>query len=291
MNLRAMGAGAPSVPPIGYGGMHLSLADRPPEREGLEVIRAALESGVRLVDTADAYCLDDSDIGHNERLVAEALRGWGGDRDAVLVATKGGVTRSGGRWGSDGRPEHLRAACERSLRALGVERIALYQLHAADPAVPFEASVGSLAELRREGKVRWVGLSNVSITQIRAAEAIVPVASVQNRLNPFFRESLEQGVVHYCAERGIGFLAYSPTGGGRLNRKLPEHPVLQPMAARLGVSAHALVLAWVLAQSPAVIAIPSARRVAHALDSVRAGALELSPADLAAIDRAQFSRA
>jgi aryl-alcohol dehydrogenase-like predicted oxidoreductase len=286
-----MGAGAPSVPPIGYGGMHLSLEDRPPEREGLEVIRAALESGVRLVDTADAYCLDDSDIGHNERLVAEALRGWGGDRDAVLVATKGGVTRSGGGWGSDGRPEHLRAACERSLRALGVERIALYQLHAPDPAVPFEESVGALAELRREGKVRWVGLSNVSITQIRAAEAIVPVASVQNRLNPFFRESLEQGVVRYCAERGIGFLAYSPTGGGRLNRRLPEHPVLRPMAERLGVSAHALVLAWVLARSPAVIAIPSARRVAHVLDSIGAGALELSPEDLVTIDRAQFSRA
>jgi aryl-alcohol dehydrogenase-like predicted oxidoreductase len=285
-----MGAGAPSVPAIGYGGMHLSLAlqDRPPERESLEVIRAALDAGVRLIDTADVYCLDDSDIGHNERLVAEALRGWSGDRDSVLVATKGGLTRPAGRWERDGRPEHLRVACERSLRALGVERIALYQLHAPDPQVPFEESVGGLAELLREGKIRWVGLSNVSVAQIRAAEAIVPVASVQNRLNPFFRESLQDGVVRHCAERRIGFLAYSPTGGGRLNRKLPEHSVLRPMAARLGVSAHALVLAWVLAQSPAVIAIPSARRVAHALDSVGAGALELSREDLAAIDRAQF---
>ncbi len=119
----------------------------------------------------------------------------------------------------------------------------------------------------------------------------MPVASVQNRLNPFFREALVEGVVRYCTERGIGFLAYSPTGGGRLNRKLPEHPVLRPMAARLGVSAHALVLAWVLAQGPSVIAIPSARRVAHALDSVGAGSVELSSEDLAAIDRAQFSRA
>ena len=291
MRVREMGAGAPSVPAVGYGGMHLSLADRPPERESLEVIRAALDAGVRLIDTADAYCLDDSDIGHNERLVAEGLRGWSGDRDSVLVATKGGLTRPAGRWERDGRPEHLRAACERSIRALGVERIGLYQLHAPDPEVPFEDSVGALAELRREGKIRWVGLSNVAVAQIRAAEAIAPVASVQNRLNPFFRESLGEGVVRYCAERGIGFLAYSPTGGGRLNRKLPEHPVLRPMAARLGVSAHALVLAWVLAQSPTVIAIPSARRVAHALDSVEAGALELSPGDLAAIDRAQFSRA
>lgn len=271
--------------------MHLSLEDRPPEARGIEVVHAALDAGVRLIDTADVYCLDDADLGHNERLIAQALRGWNGPAADVLVATKGGLTRPGGQWERDGRPEHLRAACERSLRALGVERLDLYHLHAPDPQVPFEESVGALADLRREGKIRWAGLSNVSVAQIRSAEAIVPVASVQNRLSPFFREALEEGVVRYCAERGIGFLAYSPIGGGRLNRKLPEHPVLRPLAARLGVSAHALVIAWVLAQSPAVIAIPSARRVAHALDSVSAGDLELSPEDLSAIDRAQFSRA
>jgi aryl-alcohol dehydrogenase-like predicted oxidoreductase len=271
--------------------MHLSIRERPPEAESVGVIRAALDAGVRLIDTADVYCLDDSDIGHNERLVADALRGWSGPRGDVLVATKGGLTRPGGRWERNGRPEHLRAACDRSLRALDIERIGLYQLHAPDPAVPFEESVGALADLRREGKVRWVGLSNVSVPEIRAAESIVPIASVQNRLNPFFREALADGVVRYCEERGIGFLAYSPTGGGRLNRKLPGHPVLRAMAERLGVSAHALVLAWVLSRSPTVIAIPSARRVEHALDSVRAGQLELSAEDLAAIDRAEFSRA
>ena len=291
MELRPLGARAPAVPSVGYGGMHLSLQGRPPRSQALDVIRAALDAGVRLIDTADAYCLDDADIGHNEMLIAEALRGWSGDRDAVLVATKGGLTRPGGRWDRDGRPEHLRAACEHSLRALGVERIALYQLHAPDERIPFEDSVGALAELRREGKIRWVGLSNVDVEQIRAAEAITPVASVQNRLNPFFREALEEGVVRYCARQKIGFLAYSPTGGGRLNLKLPEHPVLRPMAARLGVTAHALVLAWALAQSPTVIVIPSARRVEHALDSVSAGALRLSAEDLAAIDGATFSRA
>jgi aryl-alcohol dehydrogenase-like predicted oxidoreductase len=290
VRLRALGAGAPAVPAVGYGGMHLSLQDRPPEPEGVAVIHAALDAGVRLIDTADSYCLDDSDTGHNERLIARALREWSGPAHEVLVATKGGLTRPRGRWERDARPEHLRAACERSLRALGVERIQLYQLHAPDPSVPFEESVGTLADLQREGKVRWVGLSNVSVEQIRAAEAIVPIASVQNRLNPFFREALVDGVVDYCGSRSIGFLAYSPTGGGRLNRKLPEHPVLRPMAARLEVSAHALVLAWALAQSPAVIVIPSARRVAHALDSVSAGGLALSAEDLSAIDRAEFSR-
>jgi aryl-alcohol dehydrogenase-like predicted oxidoreductase len=271
--------------------MHLSLQDRPPRSQALDVIRAALDAGVRLIDTADAYCLDDADIGHNEMLIAEALRDWRGDRDAVLVATKGGLTRPGGRWERNGRPEHLRAACDRSLRALGVERIALYQFHAPDERVLFEDSVGALAELRRAGKIRWVGLSNVDVEQIRVAESITPVASVQNRLNPFFREALEEGVVRYCTRQKIGFLAYSPTGGGRLTLKLPEHPVLRPMAARLGVTAHALVIAWVLAQSPVVMVIPSARRVEHALDSVRAGELTLSAEDLAAIDGAAFSRA
>ena len=291
MELRALGAGAPVVPAVGYGGMHLSLQSRPPRSQAIDAVRAALDAGARLIDTADVYCLDDADIGHNEVLIAEALRGWGGDRDAVLVATKGGLTRPAGRWEREGRPGHLRAACDRSLRALGVERIALYQLHAPDERVPFEESVGALAQLRREGKIRWVGLSNVSVAQIRAAEAITPIASVQNRLNPFFREALEHGVVQYCTGQGIGFLAYSPTGGGRLNLRLPDHPVLRPMAARLGVTAHALVIAWVLARSPSVMAIPSARRVEHALDSVRAGDLELSAEDLALIDGATFSRA
>jgi aryl-alcohol dehydrogenase-like predicted oxidoreductase len=290
MTLRPLGPGAGTVPAVGYGGMHLSIQDRPPEADALRVLGAALDAGVTLLDTADAYCLDERDVGHNERLIARALAAHPA-RDEVVVATKGGVVRTGGRWDTDGRPEHLRAACDRSLRALGVERIALYQLHAPDPAVPFEDSVGALAELRRAGKIRWVGLSNVSVEQIRSAEAIVPVTTVQNRLNPFFREALTTGVLRYCTERGIGFLAYSPVGGGRLNRKLPDHPVLAPMARRLGASPHVLVLAWALAQSPAVLVIPSARRVEHALDSLRAADLDLADADLAAIDRAEFSRA
>lgn len=291
MRLRPLGPGAPAVPLVGYGGMHLSIEGRPPEPQGIHVIQAALDAGVRLIDTADVYCLDQHDIGHNERLIAEALAGWRGDRDEVVVATKGGVVRPAGRWESDARPEQLRAACDRSLRALGVERLDLYQLHAPDPKVRFADSVGALGALRDAGKVRWIGLSNVSVDQLREARTIAPVTTVQNRLNPFFRESLSGGVVAYCAEQGIGFLAYSPTGGGRLNRKLPDHPVVARIAARLGVSAHAVVLAWVLAQGSTVIVIPSARSVEHALDSVQAGDLVLSPDDLAAIDGAEFSRA
>jgi aryl-alcohol dehydrogenase-like predicted oxidoreductase len=287
---RPLGPGAPGVYAVGYGGMHLSIEGRPPEEQGIRVIQAALTAGVTLVDTADVYCLDQRDIGHNERLIARAVAGWEGDRGGVVVATKGGMIRPGGRWESDARPAQVHAACDRSLRALGVEQIQLYQLHAPDPKVPLAESVGALAELRDAGKIRWIGLSNVSVAEIREAQGIAPITSVQNRLNPFFRESLAGGVVRYCAEQGIGFLAYSPTGGGRLNRKLPAHPVLAAIAARLGVSAHAVVLAWALGQSPTVLVIPSARTVEHALDSVHAAELTLSPHDLAAIDAAEFSR-
>lgn len=291
MRLRPLGPGAPTVSAVGYGGMHLSLEGRPPEADSIRVLHAAFDAGVTLVDTADVYCRDQHDIGHNERLIASALRTWRGARDSILVATKGGLVRPDSRWQSDARPAQLRAACDRSLQALGVKRIDLYQLHAPDPSVPFDDSVGALAELRAAGKVRWVGLSNVSVEQIARAGALVPVTTVQNRLNPFFREALTTGVVGHCARRGIGFLAYSPTGGGRLTLKLPSHPVLQPMAARLGVTAHALVIAWAMSKSPGVIPIPSARRVEHALDSVSAADLELPAEDLDAIDRAEFSRA
>ena len=290
MRLLPLGPGLPAVSVVGYGGMHLSIQDRPPEAQGIRVIHAGLDAGVTLIDTANAYCLDAADTGHNERLIARALREWRGARERVVVATKGGIVRTGGRWDRDGRPESLKAACDASLRALGVEQIALYQLHAPDPSVPFLESVGALAELRRAGKIRWLGLSNVSVDQIRQAQGVAPIATVQNRLNPFFREAIQDGVVRYCGEQGIGLLAYSPTGGGRLTRKLPMHPVLSMIARRTGLGAHQLCLAWVLAQGPTVFVIPSARKVEHLLDSTGAADLTLTPADLAAITEAQFDR-
>lgn len=291
MTPRALGPGAPAVSPIGLGGMALSIAGRPAdEAAGIRVIQAALDHGVTLIDTADVYCLDDTDIGHSERLIARALKGWSGERDGIIVATKGGMTRPSGRWERNGRPEHIRRACDYSLRALGTDRIDLYQLHTPDPEVPLTDSVGALAELQRAGKIRWVGLSNVSVADIEEAARSVTVVTVQNRLNPFFREALGAGVVAECERRGIGFLAYSPVGGGRLNKKLPAHPELQSIGRRHAVSPHAVVLAWVLAQGRTVIPIPSARTVAHALDSLSAVDVALAPEEVAAITGAEFSR-
>jgi aryl-alcohol dehydrogenase-like predicted oxidoreductase len=289
MENRPLGPGGPDVTVVGFGGMPLSIARRPEAADAVRVLHASLDAGVTLIDTADVYCLDDSDVGHNERLIARALREWSGDADGIVVATKGGLTRPGASWASDARPEQLRSACEASLTALGVDAIDLYQLHRHDPEVPFADSVGELARLRAEGKIRRVGLSNVSVAQIQEAGEIVPIVSVQNRLSPFFREAIESGVVRYTAEQGIGFLAYSPVGGGRLNLKLPDHPVVAGIARSRGVSPHAVVLAWVLGRAPNVIVIPGARTVSHALDAVSCARIDLTHDEDRAIEAAEFS--
>ncbi len=288
MQTRPLGPGALPVSAIGFGAMPLSIQGRPEERVAIEVLRAVFEGGVTLVDTANVYCLDDDDLGHNERLIAKAIKQCPGARERVTIATKGGLTRPQGRWESDAHPQRLKRACEDSLRALAVERIDLYQLHAPDPRIPFADSVGALADLQREGKVRWIGLSNVSVWEIREAESLVRVVSVQNRLNPFFRGALGDGVVDYCRERGLGFLAYSPLGGSQFNRRLPTHPVLKPIAQTHGASAHAITLAWLLAQAPNIIPIPGARRVEHARDCARAVGLKLDDEELEAITEAGF---
>lgn len=272
------------LPPIGFGGMPLSIQGRPDEEQGRRVLRAAVDAGMTFIDTADVYCLDDRDIGHNERLIASAL----GDRNDVRIATKAGLRRPRGAWTNDASPAHIREACEQSLRSLKTDRIWLYQLHAPDPKVEFEKSVEAFAELQREGKFEHFGLSNVSVKQIDQARAILPVASVQNRLNPYFRENVK--VAKACAERDIAFLAYSPVGGGRLAKKLPQFDVLIELAQKYDRSVHAIVLAWVRTQGATVVPIPAARSVEHALDSARAVDLVLDPEDVSALDDSEFSR-
>jgi aryl-alcohol dehydrogenase-like predicted oxidoreductase len=209
----------------------------------------------------------------------------------VGIATKAGLRRPRGAWTNDGSPKHIREACEKSLRALGTEQIWLYQFHAPDPSVPFEKSVEAFAELQRQGKCKYVGLSNVSVEQIERAGRIVEIVSVQNRLNPFFREAIEDGVVAECERREITLLAYSPVGGGRLSRKIPKIAVLQELARLRGVSPHAIVLAWVRAQGKTVVPIPSARRVENVVDSARSADVTLTAEELARIDESEFSRA
>jgi aryl-alcohol dehydrogenase-like predicted oxidoreductase len=276
--------GGLQVGAVGLGEMPMSLAGRPDEGRSIRTIHAALDAGVTLVDTADAYCLDGSEIGHGERLVRKALDAWPGDRDRVLVATKGGHTREGREWGLDGRPEHLRQACEASLRALGVDAIGLYQLHRPDPKVPFLESVGAMAELKAAGKVRLVGLSNVSVGQVKQARQAVEVASVQNEFSPRFRRS--EGELAFCAAERIAFLPWSPLGGIGRGRDLGgRHAAFAEVAAAHGVSPQQVALAWELAKAPVVIPIPGASRPETITDSAAAATLRLSADDLARLDR------
>jgi aryl-alcohol dehydrogenase-like predicted oxidoreductase len=280
MKQRQLGPGGPHVSAIGLGGMYMSITGRPDEAQSIRAIHAALDAGVTFLDTADVYCLDDSDLGHNERLIAKALRGR---TEALIVATKGGLRRPKGAWTRDGSPEHLAAACEASLVALGVDTIDLYQLHAPDSKVPFADSVGAIARLRDAGKVRRVGLSNVDAQEIAEAARIVPITSVQNRWNPGHRNPEEDGVLAACEAAGIAFLPYSPFGGATGAKSLGARKGLAAEAQRRGVSPHRLVLAWMLAKSPVVLPIPGIRREETARDSAAAADLELTADDVLAI--------
>jgi aryl-alcohol dehydrogenase-like predicted oxidoreductase len=187
--------------------MRLSTeADRDDAR-AVSVLHAAVDAGVTLLDTADAYCLEAQDSGHNERLISRALASWNGDRSRVVVATKGGLIRPQGHWIADGRASHLVAACEASRRALGVERIDLYQLHALDPRVPLATSVRALASLKRDGLVARIGLCNVTVGQIEEARRIVEIDAVQVELSLWNDDSLLSGVAAYCVAHGIRLLA------------------------------------------------------------------------------------
>ncbi len=291
MKYRTLGSNTREVSAVGYGGMHVSVAGRPDEAVSIETIHASLDHGVTLIDTADVYCLDHTEIGHNERLIAKALDQWSGNRDSITVATKAGMTRPEGNWEYDGSPQHIKAACEASLKALSVDCIDLYQHHAPDPRVPFADSIGAFRDLQDQGKVRWIGISNVSVAQIEEARSVAEIKTVQNRLNPFFREAIDEGVLGHCDENGICFLAYSPVGGGRLNKKLPDHAVVGPIAEAHETTPHAIVLAWVLAQSPSVIIIPAARSSANAINSTTVPDIALTAKELALLDGAEFSRA
>ncbi len=285
MHLRPLGSSGLHVSQIGFGGMPLSITGRPSRSEAIKVLHASLRAGVTLIDTADVYCLDQSDIGHNEKLIADALAQLSAPSN-VVVATKGGLQRPGGAWVTDAHPRRLRSACEASLKALRLPVLPLYQLHAVDDAVPLEDSVGALAELRRQGKIAHIGLSNVSPAELRLALAITPIVSVQNRCSVFERRDFTNGMVALCSAEKIAYLAYSPVGGGRGKSRVAEDPTLKAVGARHGVSPFQVALAWLLARSPIVIPIPGASRIPSAIDSAAADGLHLTAEDTAALAQA-----
>jgi aryl-alcohol dehydrogenase-like predicted oxidoreductase len=281
-----------TVSAIGLGAMPLSTKDDRPSREdAIGVVHAALDAGVTLIDTADAYARDESEFGHNEELVAEALQAFGGDTSQVLVATKGGHTREGSDWLLDGTPAYLRKACEDSLRRLGGDAIGLYQFHRPDPATPWEESMGALRSLVDAGLVRMVGISNADIAQIDVARSIVGPAlvSVQNQFSPAWRFSADE--LAHCTGHGLAFLPWSPFGGVSAAGSLDATaPAFAEVAEELGVSVYRVTLAWHLAQSDVVVPIPGASRRESIEDSAAAADLELSPEQLERLDHSSADR-
>jgi aryl-alcohol dehydrogenase-like predicted oxidoreductase len=284
MKTRPLGSTGVSV--IGLGSAPLAIENRQTEAETNRVIHAALDAGMNWIDTADAYSWDTDDTGYGERIVARALRDWSGPRAEVHIVTKAGYIRPRGDWVLDGRPSHIAAACEASLKALGVSSLYLYQLHGPDPKVYFPDSIGAMAELQRQGKIRHIGLSNVDVPHIREALKVAPIVSVQNRCSPHDRRSFANGVVEMCEKAGIAFIAYSPVGGQDRRGRIASDPTLKAVGARLGRSPQQVALAWLLERSPAMLLIPGASRVENALSSAAAADIVLTPRDRAELDSA-----
>jgi aryl-alcohol dehydrogenase-like predicted oxidoreductase len=264
--------------------MPLSLDRRPPEAQAMEVIQTFLDAGGDFIDTANVYCIDDSDIGHNERLIAKTLRELGKTK-AMFVATKGGLRRPNGRWEVDGNPKFIRASCEQSLKDLGVDCIALYQLHAVDARVPFADTLGELQRLKDEGKIAHIGLSNISSEQLETALKHVAVVSVQNRCNALEKRDFRNGLVDLCARHNVAFIPHSPVGGYLSHVRIGAQPVLKKLTDQHGVSAYQIVLAWLLAKGGHVFPIPGASRPASIRDSMEALRLNLTDEDIRAIDQ------
>ena len=267
-----------SIHRLGFGAMRITgpgVWGQPPDISlAVRLLRRAVHLGVNFIDTADAYGPDVS-----ENLLARALYPYPAD---LVIATKGGLVRPGpGEWVRDGRPAHLREACEASLKRLRRERIDLYQLHAPDPAVPLEESVGELGRLRAEGKVRHIGVSNVTLEELRRCERVVPVVAVQNRFN--FQDRHGDDVLEYCAARGTAFLPWAPLGSGRHAAGGEVPPALARLAERRGISAAQAAIAWLLQRASVVVPIPGTASMGHLEENIAAARIVLTSEELRSI--------
>jgi aryl-alcohol dehydrogenase-like predicted oxidoreductase len=257
---------------MGFGAMRITgkgIWGDPPDRDVAKaVLRRVVELGVNFIDTADSYGPAVS-----EELIAEALHPY---PDDLVIATKGGLERTGpNQWPVNGRPEHIKQVCDESLRRLRLEQIPLYQQHRPDPAVPYEETIGAFVELKEQGKIRHVGLSNVDESHLRIAQRMVPVVSVQNRYNVSDRRS--ESMLDLCEQEQIAFIPYSPV------QDFEQNAAVSDAAARHGVTTMQVVLAWLLARSPVMLPIPGTGSVAHLEENTAAATIELDPAEVAAI--------
>ena len=286
METKQLGNTGVTISAIGLGGMPMSLSGRPPESQAINVIHKALDQGVTLIDTADSYCQDESDKHHNERLICKALQHYQGDTSQVTIATKGGLMRPNGSWTRNGNPDHLRQTIRVSFEALGgTKPIDVWQYHAPDPNYTIEEALAPAKEAVDEGLIRFVGVSNFSVEQIKQARDVVEIVSVQNQYNPWNRQPESDGVLEYCETEGLTFFPWSPLGGSRRVSKLEDILVIAQLAKEKGVSVYQIVLAWLLAKSPCIVPIPGASKSSSIDDSLQASEVKLSEAEVRKIDQ------
>lgn len=285
MEIKQLGNTDVTLSGIGLGAMPLSLSSRPPEAQAIAVIHRALDLGITLIDTADSYCKDESDKHHNERLISKALQQYPDDVSHVVVATKGGLMRPSGSWTRNGHPDHLRQTIQTSFEALGSKTIDLWQYHAPDADFTIEESLTPAKQAVEQGLIRYVGVSNFSVEQIKQARDVVNIVSVQNQYNPWHRQPEFDGVLEYCEQEGLTFLPWSPLGGSSRVSRLEDISVIASLAESKGVSVYQVVLAWLRAKSPCIVPIPGATKTASVEDSIHAIELKLTDQEVQKIDR------
>jgi aryl-alcohol dehydrogenase-like predicted oxidoreductase len=274
------------VSAIALGGMPMSIYDRPPESQSLDTIHRALDLGITFIDTADSYCKDESDKHHNEKLIYKALQTYKGDVSNVIIATKGGLMRPNQNWTQNGNPQHLRETIRVSFEALGGKKpIDIWQYHSPDPKYTIEESLKAAKEAVEEGLIRFVGVSNFSVEQIKKARDVVDIVSVQNQYSPWQRQPESDGVLEYCEQEKLTFLPWSPFGGMRRHAGLQDMPVLAKLAQEKGLSVYCIVLAWLRSKSPCILPIPGASKASSVEDSVKAINVKLSTEEVANIDK------
>lgn len=271
--------------PIGLGAMPLSLAHRPDEKEALDVLLCFFENGGNFVDTADIYGLDDKDLGHNEKLVAKALKQFS-NRSDLLIATKGGASRPNGGWAfGGGKPQLLRKACEQSLKNLEIEAHALYYLHGIDQTVPLADSLGELIKLKEEGKIQHLGIANVDLSELQFALSLTPLIAVQNRCNPFCKDDFNNGLIDFCYLNNMTYVPYCPLGGWADHQKLATHADFQKIAVKYHSSTYALALAWLLQKATHILPIPGIDKKEQIIANKAALSIVLEKNDMKIIDQ------
>lgn len=287
MKTRELDGTGRSISAIGIGAMHLSLSNRPAKEKALQVLHEAFDLGITFIDTADSYCIDESEKHHNERLIQEAIDRYEGPTGKLTVATKGGLTRPSGAWKRNGDPEHIRKTIQESHEILdGEYPITLWQFHAPDEQYSITESLTPAVEAREEQLIEHLGVSNFSLEQLREAQDLVEIVSVQNEYHPWEMEPEKSGLISYCEEHDITFLPYRPLGGRHRVGKLSEFETVRRIAERHNASPQQVVLAWHRCQSNCIIPIPGVSRVKTLRDSVHSIEVELETSEMDALNNA-----